>query len=157
MTMDSISAGRSGGIRVFALGNAIPGLFVFAMLVMATGCGSGTESTVSGTVTLDGTALDKGTVLFVPMPVGSGKPASGVVTSGGDYWVQVAMTGGLAAGEYTVSVTSSAPATPSPHGGPPAPGKLLTPKRYSSPKTSGFTFQVEPGSNDIDLELTTDE
>ena len=132
------------------LGGVVLGLFM-----MISGCGSGTESTVSGRVTLDGTALEKGIVLFMPTPGGSGKAATGVIDSGGDYWVQVAMTGGLPAGEYSVSVTSSAPPKPSRHGGPPGPGKLLTPKRYARPKTSGFTFQIAPGSNDIDLELTT--
>ena len=80
------------------------------LLAATAGCG-GAEATVSGTVTLDGSPLEQGTVMFVPTQPGKAQAATGVI-SGGDYWVQVAKTGGLFPGEYRVRITASARRSP---------------------------------------------
>ena len=126
------------------------------LVVGLAGCGSNAESTVYGTVTLDGEPLDHGSVTFVPN-TNEGRAASGSIDTGGNYKVQAGQTGGLPAGEYVVKVSSREPAKPNPQGGPPTPGKLLTPKRYFNSNRSGLNFQVEAGSNEINLELTSDE
>ncbi len=119
------------------------------------GCGSRAESTVSGVVTLDGVALDGGQVVFVPVSGSGGQGATGQIQSGGSYAIQVGQLGGLPAGEYKVVVQLRAPSVPSGSGGPPAPGKLLTPDRYRQANTTDLQFVVEPGSNTINLELTS--
>lgn len=120
------------------------------------GCG-GAESTVSGVVTLDGTPVDLGDVTFYPAQTGKGQAASGDITSGGEYTIQAGQTGGLPAGEYLVRVVSRGEPTPHPQGGPPTPGKSLLPPRYGDASTSGLRFEVQPGSNEINLELKTTE
>ncbi len=126
------------------------------LIMPLAGCGSDAESTVYGTVTLDGESLDHGSVTFVP-ETRAGRAAAGSIDSDGSYKVQTGQTGGLPAGEYVVKVSSRAPSVPHPQGGPPSPGKLLTPKKYLNSNRSGLTFQVEAGSNEIDLELTSQE
>ena len=120
-------------------------------LVMLVGC-SGAESTVSGIVTLDGSPLDNGDVAFHPLD-SSGRAAAGSISSGGHYSVQAGQTGGLPAGKYQVAVKVRGPSTPHPLGGPSRPGALLTPPKYANPDTSGFVFDITPGTNEIDLPL----
>ena len=64
---------------------------------------------------------------------------------------------GLPSGDYDVTVTANEPpaATQSEGGGPPPPGKAITPVRYRSKATSGLSFVVEAGDNEINLELTS--
>ncbi|QDT68839.1 hypothetical protein MalM25_17640 [Planctomycetes bacterium MalM25] len=121
-------------------------------LLACSGC-SEYESTVNGVVRFDGNTLDHGAVTYVSE--GGAVIATGSIASDGDYWVEVASSGGLPAGEYQVKVTCRGPAVPSPRGGPPAPGKSLIPRKYTRGHTSGWKFTVEPGSNTIDLELSS--
>jgi hypothetical protein len=59
-------------------------------------------------------------------------------------------------GEYLLTVRALGESTKDPRGGPPTPGKLLTPKKYTSSKTSGLQVTIQPGSNDVKLELRSD-
>ena len=138
--------------RSFSATSLFFGLLTLATLV---GCGESVESTVFGTVSLEGVLLERGTVTFSPLS-NQGRSATGPINAEGKYQVQAAMTGGLPAGEYEVSITSREPATPHPRGGPPTPGKLITPAFYRNPDISGLRFEVVPGPNEFDLELTTD-
>lgn len=124
--------------------------FIGAIALLASGCG-GKPSEVSGTVTLDGVPLKRGTVGFAP--VGGGMRASGPIESDGSYSLSTNRDAGLEPGEYTVSVVSREPGPPA-TSGPPMPGPYITPQHYASDATSGLKFTVERGSNTIDLELT---
>lgn len=127
---------------------------LLVLVAMSVGC-SEYDATVSGVVQLDGTPLDHGKVMYVGE--GTGVMAIGKIDSSGDYEVQVATSGGLPSGEYQVKVICQAPAAPSVGGAPPAPGKSLIPRKYARGLTSGLQFTVEPGSNTIDLELSSAE
>jgi hypothetical protein len=63
----------------------------------------------------------------------------------------------LPAGKYEVTVIANEmPAVmQTAEGGPPPSGKAITPVWYRSKETSGLKFSVEPGSNEINLELTS--
>jgi hypothetical protein len=128
---------------------------VLAALALVTasaiGCGGGQEAQVTGVVTLDGQPLTRGSVTFVPVEGGPG--ASATINSDGAFSARTGSTAGLRPGEYAISVRSSGDPTADPNGGPPKPGKLLTPPKYGSTETSGFRETVNPGANEINLDL----
>jgi hypothetical protein len=119
------------------------------------GCGGVYDATVSGTVTLDGSAVPRGTVSF--HPTSAGPAAYARIEDDGSYSVRTGREEGLPPGEYLVTVISSEPPTVSQTavGGPPPAGKPITPLWYRTTDTSGLRFTVEPGHNEINLELTT--
>jgi hypothetical protein len=84
-----------------------------------------------------------------------GKPATGSIESDGSYSVNTSREPGLAPGEYQVAVSireMPENVTRSDH---PPPGKLLIPEKYEQATTSGLQFEVVPGVNVIDVELTS--
>jgi len=119
------------------------------------GCGGTYDSSVSGTVTLDGNPVPRGTVAFIP--VASGPPAFGGIESDGSYSVRTGREDGLPTGEYQVTVIANEPPAvqQSASGGPPPPGKPITPVWYRAKDTSGLKYTVESGDNEINLELTS--
>lgn len=119
------------------------------------GCGGPYDAAVSGIVTLDGKAVPRGTVSY--QPVAGGPAAYAAIGDGGLYEVRTGREEGLPSGEYDVTVTANEPATErqTAKGGPPPPGKPITPPWYRSKETSGLRFNVTPGSNEINLELTS--
>ena len=119
------------------------------------GCGGTYDATASGVVTLDGQAVPRGTVTY-HLATG-GAPAYSPIQTDGSYSVRTGREEGLPAGEYQVTITANeAPAQlVSKNGGPMPAGKAITPAWYRSKETSGLTFTVESGSNDINLELTS--
>lgn len=134
--------------------NQILVICFFSLLIASVGCGGRYDASVQGYVTLDGNPIPTGSISFVPSS--GGPQAYALVDQSGKYVVHTGRETGIPTGEYKVSVMAREPSTtPSEGGGPPPPGKALTPRWYASPETSGLTFQVEPGSNDIDLELTS--
>jgi hypothetical protein len=125
-----------------------------ACVVLSTiGCGGGQEATVRGTVTLDGQPVARGSVTFLPVENGTGASAS--INPDGTFVARTSDMDGMQAGEYLVTVRSSAEPTPNPNGGPPVPGKLLTPEKYSRSDTSGLRATITRGSNDVNLELSS--
>lgn len=132
-------------------------LMLFGTLAVAAvaGCGSSSEATVSGMITLDGNPIPKGMISFVPAAQGTQSYATS--DESGSYEVFTGRTEGLRAGEYTVTVVAREmpTLTKTADGGPPPPGKALTPRWYAYPDSSGLSFKVEPGSNEINLELTS--
>jgi len=107
---------------------------------------------VRGTVTLDGTPVNFGGVRFVS---DSGRLATGEIQSDGSYSMQNPKWGpGVPAGNYQVSVqvrelkeeTKTRPAWP---------GPSLIPEKYEDPATSGLTFEVVPGDNRFNIELSS--
>lgn len=137
-------------MRLFWLWTAM-----IVVAVLAVGCDNGgLDATVSGTVTVDGKPAPLGEVTFYPMndDLKSATPR-GTIEPNGNYSLKVGSKSGLPSGEYRVSV-----AVMEMRGGGPnvAPAALsLSPPRYGDPKTSGLTFTVKPGSNTIDLRLSS--
>jgi hypothetical protein len=121
--------------------------------VLGLGCGGKFPSRVSGVVRVDGAPAKEGTVSFEP--VGPGMMASGKISSDGTYVLKSNADLGLAPGEYVAMLDiREAPIWPK-NGGLPMPGKLKIPEQYARTETSGLNFTVEPGSNSIDIEIST--
>jgi hypothetical protein len=129
------------------------GWIVSVGLVTIAGCGGTYDSTARGVVTLDGNPVPRGTVSF--HPVAGGPAVYAMIDMDGHYAVHTGRADGLPSGEYVVSVTANeAPATArSEKGGPPSPGKAITPAWYRMKETSGLKYTVQPGKNEINLEL----
>ena len=125
------------------------------MLVGLVGCGGPYDATVSGVVTLDGKVVPRGTVAY--QPKAGGAPAYARIEENGTYVVHTGREEGLPLGDYFVTVTANEPpaVTQTESGGPPPPGKPITPLWYRTKDTSGLSFVVSPGENEINLELTT--
>lgn len=119
------------------------------------GCGGTYSSTVSGLVSLDGANLTVGTVTYHPVTGGAASYAQ--IHGDGSYEIRTGRDAGLKPGEYDVTVLAlEPPADLHPQGGgPPAPGKPITPSRYGAKQTSGLRVTVEPRDNTINLELTS--
>ena len=154
-------------------------------LVVLAGCEAGSElgtAPVSGTVTLDGQAVDGVAVAFKPT-ASDGRGAVGVTGADGQFTLTTAQSGdGALPGSYAVTLTKSAAAEampsgefdennqPSPErmaqmkknmqsGGPPtsAAPKNELPDKYASPETSGFTAEVKLGEeNDFTFPMTSE-
>lgn len=127
---------------------------VLALSAIA-GCDRTYESSVSGMVFLDGTKLTLGTVAFHPV---AGGPASyAQVGTDGSYSIQTGREQGLKSGDYVVTIEANERPTAlrGQDGGPPAVGKLITPRRYGAIQTSGLRFTVVYGRNMINLNLSS--
>jgi hypothetical protein len=124
-------------------------------LVFIAGCGGAYDASVTGKVTMNGQVVPNGTVSF--SPVAGGPAAYGMIEQSGEYVIRTGREEGLPAGEYQVTVTANEPAKTlqTADGGPPPPGKALTPAWYRTKDTSGLKFTVESGSNTIDLPLNS--
>jgi len=99
-------------LRVYSLTLAAGGLFFLA------GCGGSAFPSVTGTVTLDGQALDGAQVVFSPDGAG-GQVATAVTDSSGKFRMGTFKLGdGVRPGKYRVTVTKTAEAlTPTPYFG----------------------------------------
>jgi hypothetical protein len=137
-----------------------PSLSVYALcltsLVNLVGCGGPFDSKVSGKVTLNGASLARGVVTYVP--VSGGPAAYAPIDDDGTYVIHTGREAGLPSGDYQVTVAANEPSAErqTSKGGPPPPGKLITPTWYRAKETSGLKFTVQPGKNEINLELTTE-
>ena len=128
---------------------------LFCMLASSAGCGGPLEANVRGIVTLDGKAVPGGIVTY--QPKAGGPMCYARIEQNGAYVVRTGRQDGLPAGDYDVTVTANEPpvATKDGGGGPPPPGKAITPLWYRSKATSGLSFVIKAGDNEIDLELTS--
>jgi hypothetical protein len=130
-------------------------VLVAALGLAAGGCGSSLDSSVTGTVTMDGKPLELGngtcTVSFYPE---AGGPASQArVGADGTYALKTGNTQGIRSGKYTVTVVATGPSRQPPPGSPPMPGPLLTPTRYGTKERSDLHYTIEPGTNRIDIPM----
>lgn len=122
-----------------------------AMII--SGCGGAYDATARGVVTLDGRAVPRGMVSY--HPVSGGPAVYGAIATDGSYSMRTGREDGLPPGEYQVSITANEAPTASQgeKGGPPPPGKAITPAWYRMKETSGLKYTVESGKNEINLEL----
>ena len=153
-----------------------------ASVIAAAGCG-GTPTLqtefVEGLVTVDGQPVAEATVTFVPVTEGQGASATGMTNAQGIYKLTAAVTGEIAAkaeagtlpGEYHVGVMKNVVEVPMSQEEaekqgieyvPPPSGVLQEPKitfvvpqKYNSPRKSGIQVTVQPGQNNIPIELTS--
>ena len=141
---------------MFAVDLGAFGTSVRALMLLALAGCSGSEfgADVSGTASLDGTPLTSGNVVFVPAD-GVSNNAVSAVDSGGGYRLMSNRAPGLAPGKYRVSVTMHEQIAVQPGERSMVVPKLLTPATYADANTSGLEFDVKPGSNTIDLPLTS--
>lgn len=113
---------------------------------------------VEGVVILDGRRLSSGRVTFWPE---SGRSGSGWIEEDGTFTLGTFREfDGAVLGHHKVAVTaaSKTPAGPpnfdhdGPVGGWP---RSPIPVRYSNPESSGLSFEVRPGTNQFNIELTS--
>jgi hypothetical protein len=118
------------------------------------GCGSPYDASVTGLATLDSAPLERGVVTFAP--TSGGAAAYGQIGADGRYEIWTGREAGLKPGQYVVSVVSTEDTGDrGKDGGPPPLGKSITPDWYRDSNTSGLNFTIEPGDNEINLELSS--
>jgi hypothetical protein len=123
------------------------------LLALCLGCGGPHDSSVSGTVYLDGELLRMGNVTFYPSAGGAAVYSQ--IAEDGTYELQTGSEAGLKPGEYKVTVIATDNPPPQP-GQTPAIGPRITPEKYSRLKQTDLVFTVSPGANQIDLRLNSD-
>jgi hypothetical protein len=128
--------------------------FVIVLIAAYSGCSKSGPAVapVKGTVLLDGKPMTKGTVITMPA---AGRGAKSPIASDGSFQLGTfTKTDGAIVGTHSAAVIAY---EPPPNAGPESPyGKLLVPKKYASPESSGLTIDVPPeGKNDVVLNLTT--
>ena len=134
--------------------NICRALLVAVAMALASGCGGPYDASVSGVVKLDGSPVPRGTVKFIPEQ--PGPSGYGLIGSDGTYEVLTGREAGLKSGHYVVTVVVNQPSTPNKIPSlPPIPGKPITPAWYRDQSQSPLKYTVEPGSNEINLELST--
>jgi hypothetical protein len=144
---------------------------VTTLALLSTGCGGGTRpklGTVSGRVTLDGKPVDGAHIEFTP--VIEGRPSAGTSDSTGSYVLSYkGSIKGARIGDHDVTVTTfreeltvvepTGDEEPTANNGSEDSIKIIPgraeeiPEKYATEK---IRVTVEPGSNMINLELTSD-
>ena len=131
-------------------GNVVRGL-AWAAMVWLTGCGGGGgagTSAVTGTITYNGQPVKEVTVTFTPT---AGRSAMGITDNQGKFSLSTFKTGdGAVAGTHKVTITGGPGAKPPPMPGTPEaanykPEPLPFPAKYSDPRQSDLTANVEKG------------
>ena len=124
-----------------------------AGLLLLSGC-AGAESSISGTVNLDGKPVAEGDIRFIPMEGTAGADAGAVIRVG----KYKAIVKDLATGKYRVSIRGykqSGRMEPDPLGGPPIKGTVqIVPKQYQG-DDSRLVKDITAGVNRHDFDLVT--
>src|SRR5262245_8482854 len=132
----------------------VPVGLLTGLLTGLVGCGeSGPKlEPVSGKILKDGQAMTNVSVALVPE--GSGIAAIGTADSSGTIVVQTNGRSGAMQGKYKIGVTEpTRPMTPeSLKSGSPPP--LSFDRKYESPQTSGFEFDVPKGGGKFEFTVT---
>ncbi len=127
---------------------------VAGALTFIAGCGGPYDASVNGVITFKNAPLSRGTVKFTPEQ--TGPSGYGFIESDGSYSVMTGREVGLPSGLYKVTVVANEPAIPNKDPSlPPTPGKPITPPWYRNSTQSPLTQTVDPGDNEINLDLTT--
>jgi hypothetical protein len=129
-------------------------LVMGGLLMLSAGCGGPYDSSVYGIATLNSAPLPGGTVKFTPEQAGPSGYA--LIDGDGSYSVMTGREEGLPSGAYVVTVVTNQPSIPNKNPSlPPTPGKPITPAWYRDPTQSPLKYTVEPGKNEINLELSS--
>jgi hypothetical protein len=128
---------------------------LLAALVLVSGCGkSGAQSTVSGSVTLHGVAIESGSVLFAPIGDTPGGTAGTSIAAG-----SFAVDRGLVPGTYRVEVRAPRPSDtliPKPFG---APGEMITASEEAVAEEfndrSTLFITLNPGANTMSVDVSS--
>jgi hypothetical protein len=128
---------------------------VAASSTMAGCFGSDLGADVEGVVKLDGEPIGPGVVVFAPVS-GDENPATGAIQVDGSYFLKTNRERGLRPGSYKVAVQIHEIPTDRPYGERDMrPIKFRIPEKFTTVVTSGLEFDVEDGSNTIDIPLTS--
>lgn len=130
---------------------------------LAGGCSTGPAlGKVSGSVTLDGKPLTRGTITF---ETAGQRPATGRIENGQIVETTTYKTGdGVPVGAHKVSISATedaASAVADDPGKGKAPGgnymmgKSLIPSRYNDPSTSDLTADIKTGTNPLEFKLSS--
>lgn len=153
-TLPTNSAEAVMGSRYRAHSRWLCCITMSVFLSAVSGCNESSQiSQVSGRVTLDGSPIGVGTIVYAPSS--GGKPATGSIESDGSYCVNTSREPGLAPGKYQVAVSIREMPKNVKRSDHPPPGKLLIPEKYEQAMTSGLQFEILPGANEIDIKLTS--
>ena len=142
--------GRPPGLPAAALAIGLP-----LLLGLVAGCGRH-PAKLSGAVTLDGKPLPTGMVSL--SPARSGPSAYGEITPDGRFELKTGSEKGLEPGEYVVTVAANATGSAEPPpdtDGPPPIRPLITPRKYADVSTSPLRITVKPGSQKLDIDLSS--
>ena len=136
----------------FAMKTQAQSCFLVGALLLS-GC-AGSETSIWGTINLDGTPVAEGDIRFIPMEGTKGADAGSVIQDG-KYKVIVH---GQAEGKYRVSIRGykqSGRYEPDPLGGPPIKGTMQNiPEEYRG-EDSKLVKQIARGENHLDFSLET--
>jgi hypothetical protein len=137
---------------------------LFALSIFAAGCTGGSGDApktvpVKGTVTVDGKAMGKLGVVFMPEKGKGGKVATGETDSEGHFTLMTNIPGdGAPVGTYSVSITPVEENNPPMPGmeGYKKPGPPPFARKYTDVTKSGLTAAVDkdPAKNDFKFDLT---
>lgn len=128
--------------------------------MLVPGCAGETESSVTGTVLVDGELATSGTVTL--HPIGGGSVSTGRIHEDGSFVIKTGQgdrsdpdRSTIAPGEYIVTVVVNAPPQPTDENltGPPRPGGRLTAEMYADKRTSNLRYTIGPGSQVLSLAL----
>ena len=127
---------------------------LFALLFAAVvGCGKSELSPLTGTVTFDGKPLSSGIIAFQNVADGPAGHAS--VQPDGRYVARTGNQVGLRPGEYQISIVAYEPLVPTSSGREPMP-KMVTPKRFARPETSGLRYTLTESGGAFDISLSSE-
>lgn len=132
-------------------------------IILSNGCSRGPAlAPVKGTVTIDGSPLAKGTIIFEANGL---RPATARIENGQIVEVTTYKTGdGAPVGSHKVAISANedgASAVVENPGEAKVPdvnymsGKSLIPAHYNDPNTSGLTAEIKRGDNVLDFKLTS--
>jgi hypothetical protein len=128
-------------------------LSAFLLASFCAGCGrhAANIAPVKGVVTLDGKPLKIGTVITIP---NAGRGARGFIQPDGSFELGTyGKTDGALLGSHRVGVVAYEGTNLGPESNN---AKLIVPKRYTNPESSGLTIEVKPdGDNTPELKLTS--
>lgn len=133
-------------------------LVLSAILLMGIGCGKGGQgcADIRGEVTLDGTTLEEGAILFAPIEGTKGNVIGGEIRQGR---YQMSHKAGLMAGWYRVEIravqkTGTMTQAPLAAAGEVVPEyKSVIPPRFNSSST--LKVEVKPGDNTADFQVAS--
>ena len=156
---DRLAAGQAARFTVPASSARTRRSYQLVFLTLfgaALGCGGGNlGAEVSGNVSLDGEPIGPGAVIFAPVG-GEENPATGAIQTDGSYFLKTSQERGLRPGKYMVALQiNEIPTDLAPGQRDMRPAKSRIPLKYMDVKTSGLEFDVDEGSNTINIEMSS--